>query len=577
MKHAQILTRTLGTIAALIVAVILLSALFFTYKTFERSIQSDIFRYRQKLEDSVRRTAGAEYRRYFLLKDIAKTLADAESGKTLTNSLKQDIELLKPDGDLPHLVTSIGYSEPEELGTAHEFDFSTGQWTKEEQFLEGVPLRNERDFFLVTKKTPNRGIYLLINNGEKARTIFFRLDRTGFIQTYVKEIIESMNPDFRFEWFDLLSSDQGSEFRNENENDPDKYVFRPFRILFRKSQPVIPLVVEIPGIPDARKLLDAENQSSNSSNEGKPERPPVFHSGFYVKMYSKNGVYYYDIERHAAVAFLETTLIYSLVAGLIFLLLFQLQKTRNLRQKEKEFVAAITHELRTPLTVIRSAAENMTGKVIPPEKLPVYGELITEQSIRLGNMIEKILAYSNIEYKNGKPEPPVIINLRDFIKELKPGLTTLAESRNLALKWETEGLPETGSGYPEVMSAAVTNLAANAVFHAYNGKQGEIRVRFKFLIPDTLQITVEDDGRGINPKEQKKIFDPFYRDDVSRNRQEKGSGLGLFITNSKTVMAGGRLSVESPYRRIDGSKPEGSRFTLVIPFTLVSGEKSDEI
>lgn len=575
MKHAQILTRTLGSIAALIVAMILLSALFFTYKTFERSVQSDIFRYRQKLEDSVRRTAGAEYRRYFLLKDIAKTLADAESGKMLTNSLKQDIELLKPDGDLPYLVTSIGYVEPEKFGPAYEFDFSTGQWTKEEQFLEGVPLRTERDFFLFTRDAPYRGLYLLINNGKTARKIFFRLDRTGFIQTYVKEIIESMNPDFRFEWFDLLSPNQGAELRNENKNDPDGYVFRPFTSLFRKKQPVIPLIVEIPGIPDARKLLDTGSQNPDTSDKEKPDRPPVFHSGFYVKMYSKNGAYYHDIETHAAVAFLETTLIYSLVAGLIFLLLFQLQKTRNLRHKEKEFVAAITHELRTPLTVIRSAAENMTGNVIPTEKLPVYGKLITEQSIRLGNMIEKILAYSNIEYKKRKPESPVFVNLRDLIKGLKPGLATWADSRNLALKWETEGLPETGSGYPEVMSAAVANMVANAVFHAYNGKQGEIRIRFKFLIPDTLQITVEDDGRGIHPKEQKKIFNPFYRDEVSRNRQEKGSGLGLFITNSKAVMAGGRLSVESPYRRIDGRKPEGSRFTLIIPFTLVGGEKTD--
>ncbi len=566
MKHAQILNRVLGSIAALTVLVGLSTALFFTYNTFERSVQFDIFKYRQKIEDSIRRTAGAEYRRYFLLKDIAKTLANAESGEILANWLRQDIELLKPDGDLPHLVTSIGYRDPKGSEPFYEFDFSTGAWTKEKQFFKGMPIGIRQDFSFFTKETSSKELYLVINGGDTGRTIFFRLDCTGFIQTYVKEIVESMNPDFNFKWFDLPASDRGFEFKGEKKNISDEYVFRPFTILFKRNHPVIPLIIEIPGIPDARKLLDAGKQYGGDTDKGKPDRPPVFHSGFYVKMYSKNGAYYRDIETRAAVAFLETTLIYTLVAGLIFLLLFQLQKTRNLRYKEKEFVAAVTHELRTPLTVIRSAAENLSGNIVPTEKLTVYGELIAEQSVRLGDMIEKILAYSNIEYKKRRPDPPVFMSLSDFTRALKPSLITLADSRNITLKWEAEGLPETGSGYPEVMGTAVTNMVTNAVFHAYNGEQGEIRVRFKFLIPDRLQITVEDDGRGIHAKEQKRIFDPFYRDGISRNRQEKGSGLGLFITKSKAVMSGGRLIVESPYRRIDGSRPEGSRFTLIIPF-----------
>ena len=78
-------------------------------------------------------------------------------------------------------------------------------------------------------------------------------------------------------------------------------------------------------------------------------------------------------------------------------------------------------------------------------------------------------------------------------------------------------------------------------------------------------ITVEDDGRGIESREMKHIFDPFYRDEVSRQRQEKGSGLGLFISKHKVSAAGGSLSAESPYRRIDGKKQSGCRFTLTLP------------
>ena len=87
------------------------------------------------------------------------------------------------------------------------------------------------------------------------------------------------------------------------------------------------------------------------------------------------------------------------------------------------------------------------------------------------------------------------------------------------------------------------------------------------MIPGKLQLSVEDDGRGIEPRELKRIFDPFYRDSVSRERQEKGSGLGLFLIKRKASIAGGRLTAESPYKRIDGTKPSGCRFTLILPCT----------
>ena len=78
-------------------------------------------------------------------------------------------------------------------------------------------------------------------------------------------------------------------------------------------------------------------------------------------------------------------------------MLNQLQKTANLRKKEKAFVASVTHELRTPLTVIRSAADNLARGIVPAEKLKIYSDLIIDNSSRLGTMIEEILLYSGFE------------------------------------------------------------------------------------------------------------------------------------------------------------------------------------
>ena len=256
------------------------------------------------------------------------------------------------------------------------------------------------------------------------------------------------------------------------------------------------------------------------------------------------------------------------------LLLFQLQRTKLLRSKEKEFVASVTHELRTPLTVIRSAADNLSTGIVPAEKLKVYSELISDQSKRLGNMIEEILLYSKFEERRRKTEALVSVNFSYLISQLKPTLEAVASADGIVLHWDIDGLPEFVETHPEVITLAVNNLVTNAVNHAYSGDEAidkaanearEIRIKIRLLIPDKLQITVEDDGRGIESRELKHIFDPFYRDNISRSRQEKGSGLGLFITQRKAVVCGGKLTAESPYRRIDGSRPSGCRFSIIIP------------
>jgi len=111
----------------------------------------------------------------------------------------------------------------------------------------------------------------------------------------------------------------------------------------------------------------------------------------------------------------------------------------------------------------------------------------------------------------------------------------------------------------------VCNLVANALYHAYGQEKGEVRVTGRISVPATLQVLVEDDGRGIAKAEAKLVFEPFYRDEECRSRHEKGSGLGLFIAKRKAELLGGRLSLESPYKRMDGSKRPGCRFKLELP------------
>jgi signal transduction histidine kinase len=192
--------------------------------------------------------------------------------------------------------------------------------------------------------------------------------------------------------------------------------------------------------------------------------------------------------------------------------------------------------------------------------------MIHSQSLRLGSMIEEVLLFSQVE--GGKAQAPALAPLRpsELALELAAPLDAIARSEGIEIEWDFGSLPEEFLGDSEALRLILSNLVANALCHAYPGpEKGAVRVIGKSLLPDALQFSVEDDGRGIAKNEASLVFEPFYRDETSRSRHEKGSGLGLFIARRKARLLGGELSLESPYERIDGAKRPGCRFILELP------------
>jgi signal transduction histidine kinase len=246
--------------------------------------------------------------------------------------------------------------------------------------------------------------------------------------------------------------------------------------------------------------------------------------------------------------------------------LIQKQKLSEVNKREREFVATVTHELRTPVTAIRSAADNMRRGLVGVERMAPYGEMIHAQSLRLGSMIEEVLLFSQVE--GGVAQLPRLEPIRSesLEAELGPPMDTIARSAGVRLAWDFGSLPREFLYDPEALRLIVSNLVLNALYHAYPGEEkGEVRVIGKACLPDRVQFVVEDDGRGIARHEASLVFEPFYRDESSRARHEKGSGLGLFIARRKARLLGGDLELESPYERIDGVRRAGCRFTLDMP------------
>ena len=233
----------------------------------------------------------------------------------------------------------------------------------------------------------------------------------------------------------------------------------------------------------------------------------------------------------------------------------------DLRRREREFVASVSHELRTPLTVIRSEADNFAQGIVPTDRQSRYGRLILDQSVRLGRMIEEMLAFAQAEATVTSPAIQAPLVFERWLNELRPPLEALAQQHQVTLLWDVGGVPRSGLTDPEGLRLILDNLVINALNHSGSST---VTIALKERLPEQLELTVADEGRGISSQEARKVFDPFYRDEVSRNNQERGSGLGLFLARRKARALGGNLTLESPWRGLDGVKRSGCRFTTRI-------------
>ena len=129
---------------------------------------------------------------------------------------------------------------------------------------------------------------------------------------------------------------------------------------------------------------------------------------------------------------------------------------------------------------------------------------------------------------------------------------------------------------PVAFRLVLENLIINAIRHGrFPGvPEAIVRVNVSVLTDldigerwsngRVLKVEVEDEGPGIPQKEQRRIFDAFYRGERSRLSQTPGSGLGLHLVNRMAGLLNGRVYIESPYRR-NGEGIAGARIVVEIP------------
>jgi two-component system phosphate regulon sensor histidine kinase PhoR len=228
---------------------------------------------------------------------------------------------------------------------------------------------------------------------------------------------------------------------------------------------------------------------------------------------------------------------------------------KKLMRMRSEFVANVSHELKTPLTAILGYVETLQSGAIDDKKnRMLFLEKIGDQSRRLHALIEDVLELSRIE-GGCYAEAVEVVDLKDVSGAVLEILKAKAEAKKIQI---LEAVPEglRVKAQPDGLQRILVNLLDNAVKYSPEGTTVTLGARSES--GGMTVIRVADEGCGIPAEHLGRIFERFYRVDVSRSRAAGGTGLGLSIVKHLVERVGGTVAVDS-------TEGKGSSFTVSLP------------
>lgn len=238
--------------------------------------------------------------------------------------------------------------------------------------------------------------------------------------------------------------------------------------------------------------------------------------------------------------------------GMLERLELSFEAERESKELMRQFIADASHELRTPLTSIHGFLEVLLrGAADNPQKLQAALTSMHGESRRINKLVEDLLLLTKLDQA---PQLQLTeIRLDALLREMEPQLLMLAGQRKVRFDLTAH---VKAAADPDKMKQVVLNLFHNAVQHTHE-TGGVITVSLN-VSKEQAELTVHDNGSGINPEHLPHIFDRFYRSESSRTRKSGGAGLGLSITRSIIEAHKGTISAKS-------EPGQGTSFQITLP------------
>ena len=205
---------------------------------------------------------------------------------------------------------------------------------------------------------------------------------------------------------------------------------------------------------------------------------------------------------------------------------------------QTDFVANLSHELKTPIGAVAALADSLNGET-ETEVVWRLAERIVTESHRMSRIVDDLLDLSRVEF-GGTDEWTEI--------DLGPVLVEVVSTNQHSAKRQGLGLSLTGSaelmvrGDRSHLVSVFSNLVDNAIKYS---EAGGIVLVESMIQGDEIVVNVTDHGIGIAERDQKRIFERFYRVDKARSRATGGTGLGLSIVRHIVLEHGGSIDVRS--------------------------------
>ena len=267
---------------------------------------------------------------------------------------------------------------------------------------------------------------------------------------------------------------------------------------------------------------------------------------------------------HRGQYILKQMLFWIASSGLLLLVLigfgisiFYLYRQKFFNETQKDFVNNFTHEFKTPLAVIKIAADVLQQQSIvdKPEKLKNYAGIINEQTSHLQSQVQRLLEIAYTD-RSRLPLEKEKFDINLLIEESINDLHPLMEQKNAAVTTSFTNKNTVINADKPYLRLCLINLIENAIKYA---ETPVINISTN-ADANYLTIAVNDNGIGIAPEHQKKIFERFYRIKDGELHTSKGFGLGLNFVKKVIDTHKGKIEV--------ASKPgQGSTFSIKLPHT----------
>lgn len=312
-----------------------------------------------------------------------------------------------------------------------------------------------------------------------------------------------------------------------------------------------------------RIALETDVPGMESALAGSPHRVRLFRhdlvdSGthLHVLLSAEQTSPWYGIGLQLGIAALFIALIVAVFIAALRIIVRQ----KRISDIRNDLVNNLTHELKTPISTIGLACEAIVDPSIPrtEEQVRSYVGMIRDENKRLGALVENVLQSAVLD--SGHMMLKVVeLDMHALIHDVIRSSNILVSRRSGRIVTDLVAEIHHVQGDRIHLTNLLYNLIDNAV--KYTRSEPEIRIRTRSNATH-LTISVTDNGIGIAPSEQRKIFDRLYRVPTGNIHNAKGFGLGLSYVRTVVDRHHGRIT-------LDSAPGQGSTFHIQLPFEHV--------